>query len=218
VQPLAPEDALGDVTEELEQQALVDEPNAPAQKEQPEKPKKSLWALTRDFIIDKWLWLVAICVAIPLAVLGYLIAQDNRRARQRRARAKAGLKNNNTRTDGIVVAKVNGRTHHLGKLNQLPTIHIGSGVRNTIRIPDEGVSDRHIRLYRKGTDLMIQNIGAKPIAVNSLSLPPKAKQRLVLPAIVELTEKTKLHFSLLRPKDSAPAGKENKHEQAKQLQ
>jgi len=203
---------------EDQEEVTIAEPNTPARKEKPARARKSLWALVKSFVTDRWLWLVAGGLAIPLAFLASFIAEDGRRAKKRREQAKAVRKNNRSQTDGIVIVKVNDQTHHLGKRNQLPVIHIGSGKRNGVRVFDRGVSDRHVRLYRKGSDLMVQNVGAAPIRVNNLPLPPKARQRLLLPTIVELTENTKLHFSLLRPKESAPAGKETNHEHAKELQ
>jgi pSer/pThr/pTyr-binding forkhead associated (FHA) protein len=115
---------------------------------------------------------------------------------------------------GELVARINGQTHRLGKPHRLRTIHIGSGPRNTIRVCDKAVSDRHVQLYRRGSSLMIRNVGTKPITVNNLPLAPKAKRLLVLPAVIGLSETSTLHLSLLKLKETAPAGRRDAHEEA----
>jgi hypothetical protein len=184
------------------------------EQETTERPRLSWWARTKRFIGPLWPWLVAASI-LPCVAMGYVLLQGHRQAREWTLKRKSQLTDRNL-DDGIVIAKVNGQTYHLGQRGQFATVHIGSGVNTTIRTPEAGISDRHVRLYRRGTDLMVRNIGARPITVNSLPLAPRAKQRLVLPSVVELTENTKLTLSLLRPKEPVAAGRSEDHEQSRQ--
>jgi hypothetical protein len=174
--------------------------------------KLSIWARTKRFIGRIWPWLLAACL-VPCAALGYLIVGGHRQARIWAIKRKTGLKDKRP-DDGMVIAKSNDRTYHLGTKSRLPVIHIGSGVNNTIRTPEKGISDRHLRIYRQGSNLMIQNIGATPVTVSGRQLTPKVKQRLMLPAIIELTKNTKLSLSLLHPKDTVTPERSKDHEQA----
>jgi len=160
-----------------------------------------------------WLWPV-LGGTLFLIVLGCILVQGNQRARQWTTKAKAGLKDNRVPTDPLV-ARLNGQIHHLGRIDHLPVIHVGSGPKNTIRIIDKGISARQLKLYRRGRDLMVQNIGTQAVTVNSLALKPRAKQHLVLPAVIQLTESMKMSLSLLRPKETTPTEGSQDHGQDK---
>jgi hypothetical protein len=179
------------------------------------KARPTISARAKRLIGRIWPWLLAACV-VPCAALGYLVAGDHRQARIWAIKRKIGFKDKHS-DDGMVVAAYNGRTYHLGMKSRLPAIYVGSGVNNTIRTPEKGISDRHLRIYCQGPNLMIQNIGATPVTVSDRPLTPKTKQRLILPAIVELTKNTKLTLSLLRPKDTATSERSKDYEQSKQV-
>lgn len=205
-------------------QVVLEEPNQSAESTELKKPVKedtvpepqlSAPSQTESTRTRLWPWLAAASI-FPLALLGYILVHGNHQAKQARIQAKERLKDSHRTNDDVLVAKVNGQTHHLGKLGQLPIIHIGSGMNNTIRIAEKGVNDCHIRIYRKGLNPMIQNIGTKPITANSLELKPRAKQRLILPAVIELTENTKLTLSVLRPKNTVATERSKDHAQNKQ--
>ena len=98
------------------------------------------------------------------------------------------------------MARLNGQTYSLGRADRINSIHIGSGPKNTIKIPDKSISDRHVQLYRKGNDFMLRNVGASDIAVNGIPVKPKVKHRLVVPSVIKFNDKTKLDLALFRPK------------------
>jgi hypothetical protein len=181
--------------------------------ETPPQPKLSIRARTRHLIGHIWPWLL-VALAVPIAGVGYLAVKDYRKAKIWIIKKKTNFKNKR-QEDGMVVAKHNGRTHHLGMKSRLPVVYIGSGVNNTIRTPEKGISDRHLRIYRQGPALMIQNTGATPVSVRDQSLTPKAKQRLMLPAVIELTKNTKLNLSLKQSKDISTSERTKDHEQTK---
>jgi hypothetical protein len=192
------------------------EPIAPDQtpeEEAPPQPQLSIRARTWHLIGRIWPWLLA-ALAVPIAGVGYLAVKDYQKAKIWIIKKKTNLKNKR-QEEGMVVAKLNGRTYHLGTKSRLPVVHIGSGVNNTIRIPEKGISDRHLRIYRQGPNLMIQNIGTTPVTVRDQSLPPKARQRLMLPAVIELTKNTKLNLSLKQSKDISTSEGKKDHEQTK---
>jgi len=189
------------------------EEGKPLQKNQPSPTPPSLWARSMRLLARYWLWPV-LGGTLFLIVLGCILVQGNQRARQWTTKAKAGLKDNRVPTDPLV-ARLNGQIHHLGRIDHLPVIHVGSGPKNTIRIIDKGISARQLKLYRRGRDLMVQNIGTQAVTVNSLALKPRAKQHLVLPAVIQLTESMKMSLSLLRPKETTPTEGSQDHGQDK---
>lgn len=184
----------------------IEEPNMPVQSTRTASGR-SLWHPMRP-----WLWL-AIAATAGLAALVCLLIEDGRQATGWRTKATAGLKDA-AKDDGTLVATLNGQTHHLGRYTQLRTINIGSGTRNTIRVCDKAVSDRHVQVYRKGSRLMVRNLGAKPITVNNLPLAPKDKKLLVLPAVLGLSETATLKLSLVKPKEKVSAGRSENHGQS----
>jgi len=102
----------------------------------------------------------------------------------------------------MLTAAVNGQARHLGKLNRLRPIYIGSGVKNTLRVTEKGVSDRHLCLYQKAGKLMLQNLSTKPVAIDGRPVEPKAKRSVALPAVIELAENVKLRLAVLQPSES----------------
>lgn len=219
----APEDSTKTSLEEDATPILSAEPNIQAEPlvsaqspemEQPEKSQKpSIWPRAKRILGNVWLWVGATCL-IPCTALGYLIVRGNQKAKEWATSRKTALKDK-PNSDGMVVATFNGRSQHLGTKSRLPVIHVGSGINNTVRIPEKGISDRHLRIYRQGQELMVQNIGATPITVRERQLTPKAKQRLVLPTAIELTKNTKLRLSLLNAKNAAAPERSKDHEKTK---
>jgi len=169
----------------------------------------------KRLIRHHWPWLAAGICAIPIAVVGYLFATDSRKARQIREKLQRHLRAKRASDDGMLIAKLNGQTHHLGRLERFAPVTFGPDPTSTIRIAEKGISGR---LYYKHGSLMIQNLGTKPIAVNSIPLGPKARQRLVPSAIVDLSESTRLSLSLQQHKAPMSAEKEVSHECATAVQ
>ena len=220
VNSLASEDFTKSSVEEDATPILSTEPNIPkeplAQEKTPEiqKPRKpSIWPRAKQILGNIWLWIGVACL-IVYAMLRYLFSGGNKKAKELITR-RTTLSKDKQKNDGMVVATVNGRTHHLGTKSRLTVINIGSGVNNTIRIPEKGVSNRHLRIYRQNSKLMIQNTGAAPVTMSGRQLKPKEKQPLTLPVTIEFTKNAQLKLSLLNPKDKATSERSKVHEKAK---
>lgn len=144
------------------------------------------------------IWLVpAICLFILVAVL---LFSSISKANKWQTGVNSRLKTNQHKEPGTLVAKLNGQPHTLGREDRIGTINIGSGPNNTIRIPDKSISDRHVKIFRNRNGLMLQNIGKTPITVNSSTVKPNAKQRLIIPSVIEFNNKIRLNISVVRPK------------------
>jgi len=138
-----------------------------------------------------------------LAVVGLVVsatAVGRRQAGDWDKKVSSRLKGLPSQDTGTLVAKLNGRTHHLGRLDHLKAVHIGSGPKNTIRVQDKAISERHVRIYRHSRKLMLRNIGRAPIAVSGSPVKPGGKHRIVMPSVIQLNDKTKISLARLRPK------------------
>ncbi|MBE0536761.1 MAG: FHA domain-containing protein [Phycisphaerae bacterium] len=169
----------------------------------PQKPRRS-WS---------WLWWTLGVLALLAAVFGLLKAWGIRNARSWSAAVRERLRK--TKSDkGILMARANGRTQRLGPVTRFHAAHIGRGAGNTIQITDAGVADKHARIYRKGADIMLQNLAGKPIKVNGIELKQK-RTRLVLPSTIELGESAKVTLELQLPPRPAKEVDNEKSEEEK---
>lgn len=146
---------------------------------------------------SKLLWLVPIAIVAAIVVL---FISGLFRANKFKSDIDSRSKNSLQKAPGTLVAKLNGQTYTLGRQDRIGTINIGSGSNNTIRIPDKSISDRHIRIYKKGSDLFLQNIGRTVVTINSTAVKPRSKQRLTIPSIIEFGGKHRINLTLVRPK------------------
>jgi len=153
----------------------------------PIQPARRLWP---------WLVLLLILVAIIVgAILSknfkeYKILQEKLRARLAKIRRH---KNNK-----MLNASYNGRTFRLGTLARLRAVHIGSGPHNSIKITDDSITDRHLKIYRKRRNLMVRNLARTSIFVRHSEVKPGHEHPLVLPTVLQLSEKVKLELSVNR--------------------
>jgi len=168
------------------------------------KPKS---AKKTSKLSNKLLWIIPIAIVVAVAVL---FISGLSRANKFKSGIDSRLKKSLQKDPGTLVAKLNGQqTYSLGRPDRINSIHIGSGSKNTIRIPDKSINDRHIVIYRKGNSLMLKNIGTSAVAVNGIQAKPKAKQKLVIPSSIEFNDKIKLRLELLRPKIASPNTRSN---------
>ena len=144
-----------------------------------------------------WLWWTLGVLAIIATILILLMARGIVNARSWSAAVRERLRK--TKSDkGILMARIGDRMQRLGPVTRFHAAHIGRGAGNTIRITDAGVADKHVRIFRKGADIMLQNLAAKPIKVNGIELKQK-RTRLVLPSTIELGESAKVILELQLP-------------------
>jgi hypothetical protein len=180
------------------------EPNVPSEWPQEEAVAEPDESKKETRFNKKLLWLLP-AIGLP-AVLVLLFASSISKARKFKTGLTSRLKTTAPKNPGTLLAKINGQTHSLGRPDRMKVINIGSDSRNTIKTPGESISPRHVTIYHKGKDLMLKNVGGSPISVNGLQLKPKAKQKLVIPSVVKLNDKTKVNLTMLKPK---PARTEN---------
>jgi len=173
---------------------LIPEKPEPVRKKTIVKPKP---AKTSFKLSEKRMWLIPIAIIFVVAVL---FALGLFRANKFKSDIDSRLKNSLQKSPGTLIAKINGQTHTLGRQDRIGTINIGSGPNNTIRIPDKSISDRHIRIFRKGSDLFLQNIGKTAVTINSAPVKPRSKQRLTIPSTIEFNGKNRINLTLVRPK------------------
>lgn len=163
------------------------------------EPKPSFWARVKCLFGHIWPWLVGGICAVPVAVMAYMFTRDSRRAGQIRQRLQSCLKKKRSGDDGVLEAAINGQTRRLGRLSRLRPVYVGSGVKNSLRITEKGISDRHLCLYRKVGKLMLENLHTKPITIGGLSVEPRAKRAVVLPSTIELAENVRLRLFTREP-------------------
>ncbi|HEG43335.1 MAG TPA: FHA domain-containing protein [Phycisphaerales bacterium] len=156
-----------------------------------------------------WICLAAMILAI---LLGLFFFFGIKNARQWKNKVSAKLRGSQKKRPSTLVAKFNGQSYQLGNPDRLNTINIGSGLGNTVRIPDKSISDKHVKIYRKGSNLMLQNIGTTPIAVNNSQLKPRGRQRLVIPSVIQLNDKTRINLMFLKPTTNSPENRSTQNE------
>jgi len=186
------------------------------QEETGSKPTQPIWGRAKRWIGHVWPWLLIGIGALPIMAVGTMVARGSHRAQEIRTKLRGYVKTRKSSNDGMLVATINGQARHLGRLSRLRPIHIGSGVKNTIRIVEKGVRDRHLCLYQKAGKLMVQNLSRNPVSIGGLALEPKAKRAVVLPSVIELTENVKLRISVLWTNDGTANQRSEGHGQNKQ--
>jgi hypothetical protein len=110
---------------------------------------------------------------------------------------------------GTLVVGVNGQSYPLGPYQRFSSIHLGRGDSNTIKLSEEGIEEQHLRLFKKGADLMIHNLSKTPFVAGGKTVPPGHKERLVLPSTIQITEKIRMTVVVAKPKTEAANGGEN---------
>lgn len=185
---------------------VVKEPAKPKVAPVTPKPQKSQRSWS-------WLWWTLGVLAIIATILILLMARGIVNARSWSAAVRERLRK--TKSDkGILMARIGDRMQRLGPVTRFHAAHIGRGAGNTIRITDAGVADKHVRIFRKGADIMLQNLAGKPIKVNGIELKQK-RTRLVLPSTIELGESAKVTLELqLPPRPVNEVNNEEREEKA----
>lgn len=168
----------------------------PAKK--PSRPPSKIWSRLKSIIARPWFWIIAIG-SILLIAIAFVLLGGLRKARRWNARISSRLRSSQTKISGILIAKVNGQTHQLGQFHRFNSAHIGRGSGNSIKIADKDLAERHLKLYKKGNNIMAQNLARSPVTVNGANIKPKQKQRLTLPSVIQLNDKIKVALSILKP-------------------
>ncbi|MFC1604017.1 FHA domain-containing protein [Planctomycetota bacterium] len=216
IEVLLPEEQTQEVNEplpeefeefEAKQQTILPEPNIPVEIEQKSKPKSAL---------GKILWWILIPIAGLLVLIGLVLFMGLRNANQWKQRVGSHLKKSERQGSGVLLAKLNGQAYRLGQWDRFKAAHVGKDTNNSIRVTgDKSIEDRHLRIYKKGNDLWLRNMARTSVVANGTEIKSRHKHRLVVPAVIQLSEKTKLSLELLRQKTKAPENRRTEHESEK---
>jgi len=135
-----------------------------------QEPRQSFWAQVKRLFGQIWLWLVGGICAVPLILAGYVLVRGKSKAERIRKRLHGYLKAKKSAKDGMLIATLNGQTRRLGKLRRLRPVYVGSGAKNTLRVTEKGVGDRHLCLYQKAGRLTVQNLSKNSLTVDGVPL------------------------------------------------
>jgi hypothetical protein len=98
---------------------------------------------------------------------------------------------------------VNGIERVLGRSESLQRFHVGSGPTNTLRIPEEGVEERHLQFMRdRAGTWTLQNLSQGPVEVNGSPVSPGKSAVVDFPAALTLAEHVALTL-FMRPLPAA---------------
>jgi len=194
----------------------VAEPNKPSKPvvvpPEPEPPRKevagsghSFWARLKGAFYTYW-WLIPL--AAVLGGLVIVISKDMVKAGRWDTRKKGHLASA-SRDPKRLVLRYGDYSRELGRVDRFRSIHIGPGKQNTIRTPGSTAGERHLKLYRRGSDVMLKNLATSSVLANGIEVKPKCKQRLVVPSVIQLNDKTKLNLDFVRPDAGAAQTERN---------
>ncbi|MFC1675949.1 FHA domain-containing protein [Planctomycetota bacterium] len=94
-----------------------------------------------------------------------------------------------------LVGFVEDRRQDLGDIATLGEVIIGRGIGSSIFIDNENLEEKHVRIFRVGRKMKIQNLAPSSIFVDGAQLNRKQKTDLILPTEIELTGD--VHISLI---------------------
>ena len=184
----------------------VTEDSVVAQQPQPSSP--SFWSRLTKLAVNPWSWIItAVALLIGALLLAGHIAV--RRAGRMTTTVKGRLATSRREVTGTLVVTVNGQSHPLGPYARFNGIHLGRDTGNTIQLTDKQIEKRHLRLFKKGADLMIHNLSKIPFVADGKTIRPGHKEPLPLPANVQITEKIRMTVAVVRPKTEAAKGGES---------
>jgi hypothetical protein len=165
---------------------------------QPPASRQSWWQRMKPAMRRHW-WLAL----VPLAVLGvgliWGMAWATGEARKWEQKAGSKVKPTRPHATGVLVLRYGDRTYQQGSLDRFIRASIGRHPDNAVRLMDESVQDHHLCIYRRGTELMVQNLANTPIKVNTVEVKPRGRYRVGLPGTIQLNDKIKLTLEVLTP-------------------
>jgi hypothetical protein len=189
---------------EAEQPNTPQEPNIPVEIQLESKPKKAWGKILRWILIP---------IASLLIILVLVLFTGLRNANQWKQRAGSYLKQTEHQRSGVLLAKLNGQSYRLGQWDRFKAAHVGKDTNNSIRVMnDKSIEDRHLIIYRKGKDLWIRNLARTSVLANGTEIESRHKHRLVVPAVIQLSDTTKLSLELIRQKSNPTRRTEHESE------
>jgi len=107
----------------------------------------------------------------------------------------------------VLMARVGRQLYRLGDLQRFGLIHVGSSVKNTIRIGNDKIAARQLKVYQHRDYLFVRNLGKEPITVENQQLPRGKKCRLLPPASLLLPGEVEVRFFVEVKEDETCASK-----------
>lgn len=155
-------------------------------------PQKKPWKIPK---ILKWL----IPLILMFSFIAAVLARGISKTRLWKSKVSSHLNSTQQKTPGTLIAKVNGQTYHLGRIDKIRQIHIGSNPQNSIRIYDKAVAAQHLRIFRRFSSLWLKNLSSKTAFVNGVPLKPVRKVRMRLPCSIKIDDSITIKLQLQKP-------------------
>lgn len=128
-----------------------------------------------------WLWLMALSGMVVIAVSWYCLKKRSTFDEQ------FGDQNNGQEDlQQRLIWLVGQQRQDLGDIATLGEVVIGRAIGSSIYIDNENVEERHVRIFKSGRKVKVQNLAASAISVDGVQLNRKQKTDLLLPADIEL--------------------------------
>jgi hypothetical protein len=109
----------------------------------------------------------------------------------------------NAGTAQKLMCSAENQQYDLGEEDNIGTLVIGKGPASAVPLlDDEELEDEHAKVFRRRHGYKIKNLAQQPIVVNGMSVKKGQKVDLLLPATIELTQKSRI--TLFREPVSAP--------------
>ncbi|MCP4608780.1 MAG: VWA domain-containing protein [Planctomycetes bacterium] len=172
----------------------------------------SLWKSLKSFLKSIWFYLGLLLLALLVGVVFLINYKD---AKNWSKKIKSKLKKTAKKITDRVIVRIGDRVQHLGRLNQIKIIHFGSGSKNTVRIHDKSIDDRHLQLSRKKDVLWLKNLSSKTAQINGIPLQPGKTGRIPLPSIIKLSDSVTIKIELQKKPTITPQSKEDNNGQEK---
>ncbi|MFH1613782.1 MAG: FHA domain-containing protein [Planctomycetota bacterium] len=187
--------------------------------QKPEQPQESIPAKIDDKPTDKtlakkdavpsdtpskpakksnmWAWLLPLIALFALLVA--VLARGASKARIWKIKVGSHLSSTQQRTPCTLTAKVKDQTYHLGRIDKIGQIHIGSNTQNAIRIYEKDVAARHLKIFRRFSSLWLKNLSSKTAFIDGVPLKPAKKVRLGPSCNIKINDAITIKLQLQKP-------------------
>jgi len=207
--PPEPQDAAAippmvEPNEPTEESTKEELPSAEDGTARPLSPESQL----KKLVANPWSWISgATAILAGTLLLAVLVAI--RRASRMSSAFRSRFGASKRELAGTLVVEINGQSYPLGPYQRFSSIHLGRGVGNTIKLGEEGIEEQHLRLFKKGDDLMIHNLSKTPLVAGGKTVQPGHKEQLVPPSTIQISEKTRMTVTVVKPKAGVANGGES---------
>jgi len=128
-----------------------------------------------------WLWLMTLLGMVVIAVLWYCLKNRSTFDEQ-----FGDQLNGSEDLEQRLIGFFEQQRQDLGDIATLGEVVIGRAIGSSIFIDNENVEEKHVRIFKSGKKVKVQNLAASAISVDGKQLNRKQKTDLLLPASIEL--------------------------------